>query len=110
MKFYEVAPNIVRHNEYPQGVGFMTNAKAYRGLSPKLRKAVDRAYADAGAYSMKLTMEITDKSIERMKDKGVTYTEPDLSTIYGEMKGFYAKLESDGKLPAGFMKTVNATR
>ena len=26
MKFYEVAPNIVRHNEYPQGVGFMTNA------------------------------------------------------------------------------------
>ncbi len=43
MKFYEVAPNIVRHNEYPQGIGFMTNAKAYNGLPPDLRKAVDRA-------------------------------------------------------------------
>ncbi len=110
MKFYEVAPNIVRHNEYPQGIGFMTNAKAYHGLKPKLREAVDRAYAEAGAYSVKLTMEITGASIENMKAKGVTYSEPDLSGIVNEVKGFYAKLDKDGKLPAGFLETVNATR
>ena len=110
MKFYEVAPNIVRHNEYPQGIGFMTNAKAYNNLSPELREAVDRAYADAGAYSIKLTMEVTDASIERMKARGVTYSEPDLSELFNEMSAFYAQLDSEGKLPDGFLKTVNASR
>ena len=110
MKFYEVAPNIVRHNEYPQGVGFMTNAKAYNGLSPKLREAVDRAYVDAGAYSVTLTMEVTKASIARMTSKGVTYSEPDLTGIINKMKGFYAKLNTEGKLPAGFVEAVAATR
>ena len=110
MKFYEVAPNIVRHNEYPQGIGFMTNAKAYNNLSAELREAVDRAYADAGAYSIKLTMEVTDASIERMKARGVTYSEPDLSELFQEMGEFYAKLDSEGKLPDGFLETVNASR
>ena len=110
MKFYEVAPNIIRHNEYPQGVGFMTNAKAYKGLPPKLRTAVDKAYADAGAYSVKLTLEVTNESIARMKSKGVTYSEPDLTGIINKMKGFYDKLNKEGKLPAGFVEAVAATR
>ena len=110
MKFYEVAPNIVRHNEYPQGIGFMTNAKAYNGLPPDLRKAVDRAYDEAGKYSVKLTMEVTDKSIARMKDKGVTYNEPDTSDIIKATQEFYSELDKAGKLPKGFVATVNKTR
>ena len=35
-------------DEYPQGIGFMTNAKAYNGLAPEVRAAVDKAYAEAG--------------------------------------------------------------
>ncbi len=110
MKFYEVAPNIVRHNEYPQGIGFMTNAKAYNGLPPDLRKAVDRAHEEAGKYSVKLTMEVTDESIARMKDKGVTYNEPDTSDIIKATQEFYSKLDKAGKLPKGFVETVNKTR
>ena len=110
MKFYEVAPNIVRHNEYPQGIGFMTNAKAYNGLPSDLRKAVDRAHEEAGKYSVKLTMEVTEKSIARMKDKGVTYNEPDTSGIIKATLEFYSKLDKAGDLPKGFVETVNKTR
>jgi TRAP-type C4-dicarboxylate transport system substrate-binding protein len=110
MKFYEVAPNIVRHNEYPQGIGFMTNAKAYNGLPADLREAVDRAYEEAGKYSVELTMEVTDKSIARMKEKGVTYNEPDTSDIIKAMQEFYSALDKAGKLPKGFVETVNKTR
>jgi TRAP-type transport system periplasmic protein len=31
MRFYEVAPHIVRHDEYPQGLAFMTNARCGTG-------------------------------------------------------------------------------
>ncbi len=110
MKFYEVAPHIIRHDEYPQGIGFMTNAKAYKGLPADLRKAVDRAHGEAGKYSVKLTMEVTDASIARMKAKGVTYDEPDTSDIVNAMKKFYGDLDKAGKLPKGFVEAVNKTR
>ncbi len=110
MKFYEVAPHIVRHDEYPQGVGFMTNAKALNGLSPKLRAALERAYSEAGKYSFDLTSEVTDASIERMKNKGVTYEEPDLAWLREKMAAYYGDLDRQGKLPAGFVETVDKTR
>jgi len=110
MKFYEVAPHIVRHDEYPQGVGFMTNARALAELAPALRSALDQAYADAGAYSFRLTSEITSESIERMRAKGVTYSEPELAQLRATMSAYYAELDRAGKLPAGFLDTVEATR
>ena len=110
MKFYEVAPHIIRHNEYPQGIGFMVNAKAYRELSPKLRKTVDRAHADASAYSVKVMMEVATTSIARMKAKGVTYEEPTTDDFVASMAEFYKKLDQQGKLPKGFIAAVNAAR
>lgn len=110
MKFFEVAPNIIRHNEYPQGIGFMTNAKAYRRLPPDLRSAVDRAHAAAGDYSAEIMAKIAKESIERMKAKGVTYSEPDTSDFIASMKGFYEELEKKGELPKGFMDAVNSSR
>ncbi|MBI4182402.1 MAG: TRAP transporter substrate-binding protein [Proteobacteria bacterium] len=110
MKFFEVAPHIVRHDEYPQGIAFMTNAKAYEGLPKDLRAAVDRAYKDAGKYSTDLTMSITGESLKRMQAKGVTYSEPDLSEFIKKMQQFYAELDRQGKLPKGFVAAVNASR
>ena len=110
MKFYEVAPNIIRHSEFPQGLAYMVNAKAYRGLPPDLRDAVDRAHAAAGEYSTQTMTQIAMDSIERMKAKGVTYTEPDTSDFVASMQEFYRELDKKGKLPKGFLDAVNATR
>jgi tripartite ATP-independent transporter DctP family solute receptor len=110
MRFYEVAPHIIRHDEYPQSVGFMVNADAYNNLSPELREAVDKAYADAAVFSAKAMNDIADESIERMKAQGVTYDEIDTQPFVDSMKGFYQDLDAKGELPAGFLDAVNATR
>lgn len=110
MKFYEVAKHIVRHDEYPQGVGFMANAKAYYGLAPDLKSAVDRAYADSAAFAEKLTNDELQASLAKMKAKGVTYSEPDNATLVAKAQQFYKKLDAEGKLPPGFLKAVEATR
>ena len=110
MKFYEVAPHITRHNEYPQSIGFMVNAKAYRGLAADVRAAVDKAYTEAAAYSVELANEMTSTTINRMKEKGVTYSEIDLAPFIKRMQSFYEEKRKAGKLPKGFLEAVEATR
>ena len=104
------APHIVRHDEYPQGVAFMVNAAAYQGLSPELREAVDKAYADASAFSVEAMEQVTAESIERMKEDEVTYDEIDTGPFVDRMKTFYAELDKSGELPEGFLDAVNASR
>lgn len=110
MKFYEVAPNIIRHNEYPQGIAFIMNAKAYKALPADLKDAVDRAYAEGGKYSVELTNATLDAQIKRMKAKGVTYSEPNLKEFQASMQNFYKQRDAQGKIPAGFLEAVNASR
>lgn len=110
MKFYEVAPNIIRHNEYPQGIGFIMNAKAYNDLPDDLKDAVNRAYEAGGKYSVELSDATLAGQLNRMKAKGVTYSEPDLSDFQKSMKEFYRQRESKGELPAGFLEAVEASR
>ncbi len=110
MRFYEVAPHIIRHDEYPQSVAFMTNADAYHGLSPELREAVDKAYVDAAAFSGQAMADVTAESLARMEAKGVTYDEIDIGPFVERMKDFYAELDKSGELPEGFLDAVNATR
>ena len=110
MKFYEVAPHIIRHNEYPQGIGFIMNAKAYKSLPAELKDAVDRAYVEGGKYSVELTNATLDGQIKRMKAKGVTYSEPDLKDFQVSMRNFYKQRDAKGKIPPGFLQAVNASR
>jgi TRAP-type C4-dicarboxylate transport system substrate-binding protein len=110
MKFYEVAPHIIRHNEYPQGIGFIMNAKAYSDLPADLKDAVNRAYEAGGAYSVELSEATLADQLNRMKAKGVTYSEPDLSDFHASMREFYKGRESKGELPAGFLKAVAESR
>jgi TRAP-type transport system periplasmic protein len=110
MRFYEVAPNIVRHNEYFQEIAFLTNAKAFDALAPDVKAAVLRAHADAGKYSQELMGAEAAASIERMKARGVTYTEMDIKPVVARMKEFYAEQEKAGTLPKGFMAAVEAAR
>lgn len=110
MKFYEVAPHIIRHNEYPQGIAFIMNAKAYNELPDDLKDAVNRAYAAGGEHSIELSDATLNDQLNRMKAKGVTYSEPDLSDFQKAMSEFYRQREADGELPGGFLDAVEASR
>lgn len=110
MKFHEVAPHIVRIDEYPQANGFLVNEKAYDALSPEVREGVLRAYEETGKYSFEVLIGVTDESLERMQAGGATYAEIDTSGFVERMKEFYQMMDAEGTLPEGFLATVEATR
>ena len=110
MKFFEVAPHIVRFDEYPQANGFLVNEKAYNALNPEVREGVLRAYEETGKYSFEVLIGVTDESLERMQAAGTTYSEIDTSGFVERMKEFYMMMDAEGALPEGFLATVEATR
>ena len=110
MRFYEVAPFVVRHDEYYQSIGFMINQPAYDALAPELQAAVDRAYAEAGEYSFEIMGSVADESIERMASKGVAFRDIDRAPFVAVMQEYYAEKEAAGELPEGFLEEVARTR
>jgi tripartite ATP-independent transporter DctP family solute receptor len=110
MRFYEVAPHIVRHNEYAQEIAFLMNARAFDGLAPDLKQALLRAHAEVAKFSQEMMGREAVESIARMKAKGVTYNEIDISAFVARMKEFYAEQERSGALPKGYMAAVDAAR
>jgi TRAP-type C4-dicarboxylate transport system substrate-binding protein len=110
MRFYEVAPHVIRHDEYYQSIGFMMNQEAYDALSEKHREALLKAYDEAGAYSVEVMTASADESIARMKESGVTVSDIDRAPFIESITAFYKGMESRGELPEGFLEAVEATR
>jgi len=110
MRFYEVAPHVIRHNEYPQGMAFMTNATMWENLDPETREQVLEAHEEVSAESVEAMTEAADESIARMKEEGVTFSTADISGFVERMQSFYTELDAAGELPEGFLDAVNATR
>ncbi|MEM7022620.1 MAG: TRAP transporter substrate-binding protein [Pseudomonadota bacterium] len=110
MRFHEVAPHIVRHDEYYQSIAFMMNQPAYDALSPELQEALDKAIADAGAYSEELMGTEATESLARMQADGVSFVEIDRQPFIDRMEAWYADQAAQGILPEGFMDAVEATR
>jgi TRAP-type C4-dicarboxylate transport system substrate-binding protein len=110
MRFYEVAPHVVRHDEYYQSIGFMMNHEAYDALSEAHKDALLKAYDEAGAYSVEVMNAAADESIARMKEKGVTFIDIDREPFIESINTLYQEMESRGELPEGFLDAVEATR
>ena len=110
MRFYEVGPHVIRHDEYYQSIGFMVNQAAYEKLPDSLKDAINRAYAAAGEYSHEVMGASADASIARMKEKGVTFVDVDRAPFVQVMSEYYRRKEAAGELPEGFLETVEATR
>jgi TRAP-type transport system periplasmic protein len=108
MKFYETAKYVIRHDEFPQGIAFMTNAKDFEKLSPELKKVVVDAVKGAGDYSAELMEKQAQESIARMEKKGVKYSVIDKKPFVEKIARLYAKMESDGKMPKGLLAEVQA--
>ncbi|RPE72157.1 TRAP-type C4-dicarboxylate transport system substrate-binding protein [Pacificibacter maritimus] len=111
-RFYEVAPNIVRTDEYPQAIAFMMNQEAFDDLSPENQDALLRAHADASAFAWETVFSGADETVERIKAlEGVTYSDSfDTSAILATTSEFYAAREAAGELPEGLMDAVEAAR
>lgn len=110
MRFYEVAPNIVRHNEYPQGLAFMTNVGVWNGLDDATRAQILEAYNEVAIEFAARIEAIANDSLARMAGEGVTFTTIDTSPFVAKMGEFYARMAAEGTLPDGVMDAVDATR
>ena len=110
MRFQEVAPHIVRHDEYPQGIAFMANADAWNRLGPDTQAQILEAYDEVAAEFDPKTAAVASDAIERMKAAGVTYTEMDTGPVVAKMAEFYAAMDANGDLPQGFIAAVRATQ
>jgi TRAP-type transport system periplasmic protein len=108
MKFYETAKYIIRHDEFPQGLAFMTNAKDFEKLSPELKKVVVDSVKGSGDYSAELMEKQAQESIARMEKKGTKYSVIDKKPFVEKIAKFYAKMENDGKMPKGLLSEIQA--
>ncbi|MGI4815119.1 MAG: TRAP transporter substrate-binding protein [Janthinobacterium lividum] len=106
IKVTEVAKHVQRTNEYWQSVAFFVNAKAYDGLSPADKAAVDRAYIETARYVNEIETSYTVESIARMKKSGVQFTDLDTGPFVKKMQSFYEARSKAGKLPNGFLDAV----
>lgn len=110
MRFYEVAPHIVRHDEYPQGLAFMANAAAWNGLDEGTRAQVLEAYNEVAAEFAAKTDATANESLARMAEKGVTFTVMDTAPLVERMAEMYSEMNASGTLPAGLLAAIDATR
>jgi TRAP-type transport system periplasmic protein len=110
MRFYEVAPNVVRTNEYWQEIAFMVNARAFKALSKEMQTAMLRAHKDAGTYSAQLMQQTADESMKRLAEKGVKVTSLDTGPLVRKTLEYYNAENKAGRVPAGFFDAVAATK
>ncbi len=110
MRFYEVAPHIVRHDEYPQGLAFMANAATWNALDDATRAQIIEAYDEVAAEFAVKTDTVANESLARMAAKSVSFTVMDTGPVVAKMAEFYGEMDAKGTLPEGLINAINATR
>ncbi|ANT63576.1 C4-dicarboxylate ABC transporter substrate-binding protein (plasmid) [Salipiger sp. CCB-MM3] len=112
MRFYEVAPNIIRTDEYPQAVSWMMNQNAWEGLSTEQQDAMTRAHKEAAAYGRELlAKQAASLQADLEAQDGVSVNfDFDNGPLVEKMQTFYADLDSAGELPEGLLDAVEAAR
>jgi len=107
MKFQEVAKYILKTDEYPQGMSFMTNNKAFENLSLDLQEAVLEAHKEACEFSSQIMYKEAEEVIDRMvKNEGVTFIRAPMGAFIEKLKPLYEKWEKEGKFPQGIIEYI----
>jgi TRAP-type C4-dicarboxylate transport system substrate-binding protein len=101
---------VVRTNEFWQEIAYMTNAKAFKGLSPELQEAVKRAHKEAGEYSQQLMKQAAEDVVKIVKERGAKYVELDIKPMVQKTAELYARENKEGRMPKGFLEAVDATK
>lgn len=112
MRFYEVAPNIIRTDEYPQAVSWMMNGAAWNGLSDEHQQAMLQAHDEAAAYARQLIDEQAETLVSDLEAyDGVSFNmDFDITDFVERMQGFYAARAEAGELPDGMLEAVEDAR
>lgn len=110
MRFHEVAPHIIRHDEYPQGMAFMASAVAWHRLDEETQAQILAAYDVVAQASVEQMDAIAEESIARMKEEGATFRVIDTSDFVARMQEMYEDLDARGEMPEGFLDAVQAAR
>ncbi|MBA7523608.1 Sialic acid-binding periplasmic protein SiaP [subsurface metagenome] len=107
MKFQEVAKYILRTDNFPQGMAFMANAKAFENLPSDLQEAVLKAHKEASEFTVRIMYTEAEEVIGRMvKNEGVTFIRAPMTPFIEKLKPIYEKWEKEGKIPQGIIKYI----
>lgn len=112
MRFYEVAPYIVRSDEYPQAVAWMMNKKAWEKLSEENQAALLKAHKEAAAFGRALMAEASASLQSDLESKNGVHVNFDFdsSPLVKKMADFYNERDAEGKLPEGLLEAVEVAR
>lgn len=75
-KFYEVVDNVVQTNHWALHDFVMVNQGWYEGLSSEFQDIIAQAAVEAAPFAEDKLDELTEKSIDEMKDYGVDFSDP----------------------------------
>jgi TRAP-type C4-dicarboxylate transport system substrate-binding protein len=111
MKFTEVAPYIIRIDEFPQILSVLVNIKSYEKLTPFQKEALRKAYDEAGEYYRDLNYAASEKDIVyMMEEHGAVFIRPSLVKWREKIGPFYKQLEQEGVVEKGWYEMVQSLK
>jgi TRAP-type C4-dicarboxylate transport system substrate-binding protein len=97
MKFTEVAPFVLRTNEWPQTWPITISERVWQDLPAEQQQILVDAANEATAYYAELTYARTADDIAAMEqDNGAEFVEIDMAPFQERMQPFHQKLVGDG--------------
>lgn len=106
MRFYEVAPYVIRLDAFYQAIAFMMNGKAFDNLSKGKQQILLDAHAAASAYSHKVMEDAVTGSFARMKKEGAKFSVIDPAAFVERTKELLKQWKAEGELPEGFLEAA----
>ncbi|MCG8492129.1 MAG: TRAP transporter substrate-binding protein [Sneathiellales bacterium] len=96
LRFYEVAPNLTLTRHVYSPLPLTVSEKTWQSFSAEDQKAVQKAAAEASAFSRKLVRDSVNSQLEEMKAAGAKVSSPEIgpfrkavASVYDKAKGIY---------------------
>ncbi len=107
MGFTEVAPYVIKTNEYYSNIIFVMNIKRFNSLTPEYQKIILESCDESFNDLERLQKDSLDNEIQWMKQNHkAEFSEIDTNPIRDKLKDFYYGLEKEGILPQGMVDSA----
>lgn len=90
-KVYEVQKYLMVTKHITQNQAIVINEKFYQSLSPAFQKVLNEAAVDAGNFHTDLALKQEMVDLDRLKEKGMTIVQPDMSAFREATKDVWKK-------------------
>jgi tripartite ATP-independent transporter DctP family solute receptor len=90
-KMYEVQKYLMVTKHITQNQAIVINEKFYQSLSPAFQKVLNEAAVDAGNFHTDLALKQEIVDLDRLKEKGMTIVQPDMSAFREATKDVWKK-------------------